>query len=48
MDSVEYLEWLGPRNNIATLARPDILYQVSVLAQKATKPTVGDLVKVKI
>jgi hypothetical protein len=42
-----YLEMVGSLNYLAQFSRPDILFAVSVLAQKCSKPTNRDIRKAK-
>jgi len=43
----EYLEMIGALNYLAQFTRPDILYAVSILAQKCSDPTVIDVHRAK-
>ena len=43
IDQVEYLEMVGSLNYLAQYSRTNILFSVSVLAQRSSKPTVRDM-----
>jgi hypothetical protein len=47
VDKIEYMRLVGMLNYLAIYSRPDILFALSIVSQKAQKPTKADLLKVK-
>ena len=47
VDKIEYMRLVGLLNYLAIYSRPDILFALSIVSQKAQKPTMADMLKVK-
>ena len=47
VDKLEYMRLVGLLNYLAIYSRPDILYALSIVSQKAQNPTRADMLKVK-
>jgi hypothetical protein len=47
VDQTEYLRAVGGLNYLAQFTRPDLLYSLSRVAQKCSRPTKGDMRRVK-